>query len=91
MTFRPDATEDFLNVFKEAQPRIAAFPGCTHVELIRDIHRPEIMMTYSIWDSEDALESYRQSELFQTTWAKTKVLFNDKPKAWSLEQVNVHG
>lgn len=89
MSFRAEATNQFLGVFREAQPRIASFPGCSHVELIRDIYRPEIMMTYSIWESEAALENYRQSELFQTTWAKTKILFNDKPQAWSLEQVNM--
>jgi heme-degrading monooxygenase HmoA len=43
------------------------------------------MFTVSIWESEDDLNAYRNSELFENTWAKTKVLFNDKPEAWSLE------
>jgi hypothetical protein len=29
------------------------------------------------------LENYRNSDLFKTTWAATKALFNDKPMAFS--------
>lgn len=91
MTFKTEAVDDFMDIFRHAQPKISAFPGCNHVELIQDLQRPEVMMTYSLWDSPEALENYRHSELFQTTWAKTKVLFNDKPEAWSLEKVKTHG
>jgi heme-degrading monooxygenase HmoA len=47
-----------------------------------------MLFTLSIWDDETALEAYRQSELFQTTWAKTKVLFAEKAEAWSVEMMN---
>jgi autoinducer 2-degrading protein len=56
------------------------------VTLLRDLNDERIMMTYSIWTGPERLEAYRQSELFQQTWAKTKVLFADKPQAWSLEK-----
>ena len=32
------------------------------------------------------LENYRNSALFKNVWAKTKVLFNDKPQAWSVNK-----
>lgn len=89
MTFREDSVGTFLrDVFEHSKDRIREFPGCRHMELLRNLKRPTILFTLSIWEDESALEAYRQSELFQTTWAKTKVLFAEKAEAWSVEVVN---
>lgn len=89
MTFREEATQTFLDdVFEHSKDRIRAFPGCRHMELLRQIGQPNVLFTLSIWDNEAALEAYRQSELFQTTWARTKILFAEKAEAWSLEVIN---
>jgi heme-degrading monooxygenase HmoA len=47
-----------------------------------------VLFTFSIWDSEAALENYRQSDLFRDTWAKTKALFAEKAEAWSMVMMN---
>jgi heme-degrading monooxygenase HmoA len=85
MSFRPDAVNEFENVFQSTRNRIASFEGCRKLELHKEKNAPNIYFTVSHWESETALNNYRNSELFATTWAKTKVLFNDKPEAWSLE------
>ncbi len=85
MVFRPDQTETFLNeVFEHSKDKIRAFDGCHHMELLQDAAQPNVLFTLSIWESEAHLNAYRNSELFQTTWAKTKALFDDKPQAWSV-------
>lgn len=89
MTFQEDKIEDFLKVFNNSKQYIRAFVGCQHLELLRDKNTPNILMTYSYWNSEDDLNTYRDSELFKTTWAATKVLFADKPVAFSSESVEV--
>ncbi len=86
MTFREDACEAFLEMFHGVKQRIRAFEGCQHLELLRDTQHPHIMMTYSHWESEKALELYRNSELFQQTWKQTKTYFAAKPEAWSMYQ-----
>ena len=63
--------------------------GCQHVELLRDAAMPTIFFTLSLWDTEGSLEAYRQSELFRTTWAKTKILFADKPTAWTMTVISL--
>ena len=84
MTFREEEVDTFLNeVFEHSKNRIRAFPGCRHMELLQDLNKPNVLFTLSFWDDEAALEAYRQSELFQTTWAKTKILFAEKAEAWS--------
>ena len=70
---------------EETKSRIRTFPGCNHLELWRATKPDNIFFTYSYWDSEDALNAYRYSELFIQTWANTKPLFQDRAEAWSIE------
>lgn len=80
MTFTPGKEEEFLSIFKKAGPQIAKFPGCHGLRLLRC---DNIFFTYSLWDNEASLESYRKSELFKSTWVPTKALFHAAPEAWS--------
>ena len=87
MTFREDALPDFHAIFDRSKHQIRAFPGNRHLDLLRDPNQPSVRMTYSLWDSADALETYRRSDLFRTTWAATKVLFAEKAVAFSGEKL----
>lgn len=75
MTFRPDALPDFFEMFEGLAPQIRAFDGCHHLELWEDVRYPNILTTYSLWDDEGALDAYRHSDLFRSTWARTKRWF----------------
>ncbi len=89
MKFQPELTETFLReVFDNSKLKIRAFPGCRHMELLQHTADPNVLFTFSIWDDEAALDRYRASELFQDTWAKTKVLFAERAEAWSLDLVD---
>ena len=87
MTFRPDRLDAFLALFREARPRIAAAPGCRHLELWEDARFPNVLTTYSEWDGADALDAYRRSDLFRETWAKTTPLFAAPPVAHSQARI----
>lgn len=87
MTFQEDKVEEFLSIFQASKLKIRAFDGCEHLELLRDINFPNVFSTYSYWESENHLNTYRDSELFKSVWASTKVLFADKPIAFSSERV----
>jgi len=87
MSFKPEYIEDFKSVFDCNKAFIAASKGCRHVELLQDTNNPNIFFTFSIWENAIDLEAYRQSELFENVWEKTKVLFNDKPEAWSVKEL----
>ncbi|MDO1448739.1 putative quinol monooxygenase [Rhodocytophaga aerolata] len=88
MTFQVDQINTFIQLFEQSKYKIRQFSGCLHLELLRDSNKATIFYTYSIWTDEDALEQYRKSEFFRTTWAQTKVLFESKPEAVSLYQVS---
>lgn len=86
MTFEKDKVQEFQNLFEERKLLIRNFEGCRHLELWQSAQDDAIFFTYSMWDSEDALNHYRFSELFKDTWAKTRALFAEKPQAWSVVQ-----
>ncbi|MDZ7879698.1 MAG: antibiotic biosynthesis monooxygenase family protein [Saprospiraceae bacterium] len=88
LTFQADKTAEFMHIFDTSKDKIRAMSGCQHVELLRDENTPNVFFTLSLWDTEGSLETYRHSDLFKTTWAKTKVLFADKPAAWTTKMIS---
>jgi quinol monooxygenase YgiN len=87
MEFKPEHVQDFLRQFERVRPRIRAYTGVRSLELYRDTRFPNVFCTSSEWDSEEALETYRQSELFKGAWGEVKPWFGGKPQAFSLQQV----
>jgi quinol monooxygenase YgiN len=83
LSFEPKLVNDFLAVFENSKNHIANFPGCHGLTLLQDANYSNIYYTYSLWLNESDLEKYRNSELFETTWAATKKMFNAKPMAFS--------
>ncbi|MBC9934408.1 putative quinol monooxygenase [Chitinophaga qingshengii] len=86
MEFAPDKVNSFRELFSRQQLLIRQFPGCLHLELWEHPASGNTFFTFSKWESETALENYRQSDLFRETWAATKVLFNAKPAAWTVTE-----
>jgi len=87
MNFHPDMVVPFLELFDDSAEKIRAVPGCLSLELLQDSRYPNILSTYSLWDSEERLNAYRSSDLFLTTWRKTKMWFSAPPQAWSHESI----
>jgi quinol monooxygenase YgiN len=87
MSFEVSKIELFLENFNANKEKIRDFEGCNFLQLLRDKNNPSIFFTYSYWESEAHLEAYRNSELFKLVWAKTNILFNNKPVAWSVDSI----
>ncbi len=84
MTFIPEKVEDFLKVFNESKDYIRSYPGCIQMQLLKDIQQNNIYYTYSHWETEEALNHYRNSSRFRDIWMNTKVNFQAKAEATSL-------
>ena len=91
MTFRPEVVPAFLENFEAHKILIRNFPGCRHLELWQDENEKNIFVTYSHWESEAALNQYRDSQLFKSVWSVTKTLFSEKPQAWSTKKLQEVG
>lgn len=87
MSFAEENIPAFLENFEIIKDKIRNAPGNRLLELYQDKTNKSIFFTYSYWETEEDLENYRKSELFNTVWAFTKKLFNDKPEAWSVDKL----
>lgn len=87
MTFDVQEVANFETFVKPFLPQIRNTAGCTFLQLLRVKNTPNQLMTISHWESAEALENYRNSELFKVVWATTKLHFSDKPEAYSLESI----
>ena len=77
----------FLENFEIIKEKIRNAEGNRFLELYQDRNNACIFFTYSYWETEQDLENYRNSELFDTVWSFTKKLFNNKPEAWSVNKL----
>lgn len=84
MTFRPEEVNNFLAVFEANKKFIAASEGCRSLRLLHEKDKPHVFFTISEWDSEDHLNAYRNSALFEKVWGTTKLMFASKAEAWTL-------
>lgn len=87
LSFEDKNIQSFLEIFENSKEKIRNFKGCRLLELYNDRNYKNIFFTYSYWDSEESLNNYRQSDYFKDVWSKTKILFNDKPEAWSVNSL----
>lgn len=87
LTFKKENVASFELIFEETKQDIRNFEGCEFLELYQDQTNSEIFFTYSYWKNEASLENYRNSEFFKTVWKRTKILFDAKPEAWSVNKV----
>lgn len=87
LRFHEENIPAFLENFEEVKEKIRSFEGNQFLELYQDKNDKRIFFTYSYWESEEHLESYRNSDLFKVVWSFTKTLFSDKPEAWSVDKI----
>ena len=86
MHFTDAGVAEFLEIFNANKTAIRNFPGCSHLELLKDVNDPNTYSTLSYWDTEQSLENYRKSELFGSVWGRVKTLFAERSQAFSSEK-----
>ena len=83
---KPGSSEAFSKLFRKSEAAIVAQPGCRSLELLHATGDPDLVFTFSRWENEEALQEYRASGLFLSTWTEVKKLFSDKAEAWTLAE-----
>jgi heme-degrading monooxygenase HmoA len=85
MHFTEEGLKKFLPVFNLHKTSIRNFPGCTHLELLKDAHDPLVFTTLSYWNRASDLDAYRHSDLFKVVWSTVKPFFSKKTEAFTFE------
>lgn len=87
LTFQEGKAEEFIGIFQKTKKKIRHFRGNIFLELLRDKKDTNVFMTYSVWSTEHDLERYRESELFQETWATIKVMFAKNAEVMTMDRI----
>lgn len=87
MTIEDDRCDDFEAAFSSVRQHISDFEGCIQLRMLRGTDEPSVYTTLSTWTGKDALERYRQSDLFKKTWATVKPMFAARAVAYSYEEL----
>lgn len=87
LSFEPNQIEAFLDIFAQHALNMQEVAGCVSLQLLRDEAEPHLFFTISVWRDTHYLEQYRQSELFKNTWFKVKLMFRDRPQAWTTQMI----
>ncbi|MRT92865.1 putative quinol monooxygenase [Ancylomarina sp. 16SWW S1-10-2] len=77
---------DFKKFTEGEKKDIIAFDGCSFLEILQDINNKNLFFSYSHWESEEALNRYRDSAFFKGNWKQVKQWFAAKAEAWSLQR-----
>ncbi len=87
LTFKKENIASFGQIFEKTKHTIRNFEGCSFLELYQDRDNPMVFFTYSHWNTEGDLENYRNSDFFKKVWGETKLLFAERPEAWSVNKI----
>lgn len=83
MKFENEHCQEFIDLFWKTRPGILEFEGCRDVKLLQSESDPQILTTFSIWESTKHLDHYRFSEFFKKTWSTIKPWMIEKAEATS--------
>jgi quinol monooxygenase YgiN len=67
-------------------PTVRQWPGCTHLEVLFDENRIGRILTYSHWESVEALNEYRNSMVFRKFWAGVKPHLAKPTEAYTMRR-----
>lgn len=87
MSIKNDCFTSFEVAFDQVREAIAAFDGCLEVRMLKGLDNPGIYTTVSKWTGRKALEHYRESELFRSTWSTVKPMFSGRAHAESYREL----
>ena len=84
LTIAKEMIDKFTSIYTENGHKIQNFAGCKYLEILKDIHDQRVFFTVSKWESEEHLNTYRNSDLFKGVWQSFKPLFAAQAQAWTL-------
>ena len=87
LTMREEEVETFKAYFATVCDTIRHQEGCNLLQAWQDINNPAIFFTYSLWDSQEHLDKYRDSAFFLQFWKTVKQWFGAKAEVWSFDKI----
>jgi autoinducer 2-degrading protein len=87
LSLKEECVDLFKTYFDTVNEIIRNQPNCEKLQAWQEINQPTIFFTYSIWNSEQDLNNYRDSEFFLQFWKTVKPWFAEKAAAWTFDKI----
>ena len=89
LTLKDDASINaFQEIYRSRNPFTKGVKGCREVKVLKDVDHDDVYYTFSIWDSNEDLEAYRQSNYFAETWPMVKAQLAKRAEAFSMTEID---
>lgn len=83
LTIKEEKLAELYQVLDQHLLFIRNVDGCNHLEILKSKPPTNIVWTISIWESEEALNNYRNHPKFYPIWKALKATFAEKAEAWT--------
>ncbi len=83
--------EAHVDSFKKRIPIISIevrrVSGCMHNDIFRDKNKDNVFYSYTIWNSEEDIEKYLNSQYYKEIWNDLWDYFKIEPQAWKIDNI----
>jgi quinol monooxygenase YgiN len=86
LQFEAANAETGKQLLKNVASRVRETEGCSHLQILFDVHHSGKVFTLSQWESLAALNKYRKSEFFVNFWSNMRPLLEKEAIARSTYQ-----
>ena len=83
------AKEAFQEIYRSRNPYKNGVKGCQDVKVMKDVNEDNVYYTVSLWDRNEDLEAYRQSDYFAETWPMVKAQLSKRAEAFSMTETDI--
>ncbi|OFX61669.1 MAG: hypothetical protein A2046_04560 [Bacteroidetes bacterium GWA2_30_7] len=76
----------FKQTLKDYQPLLKKQKGCMQIDMLNDKKIKDIYYSYTIWDNEENLKKYKNSDFYKELSSKVLPLCEKEPQAWTVDE-----
>ena len=87
MVIKPEEVSSFVKHREKFTNKIRSFKGCVSHDFLKDKNVNNTFFSYSTWDSEQSIDTFRHSELFQSLKEINNRYYLKAEQAWTVENI----
>lgn len=80
-----DRQAELAAVLAESYPRVRAVSGCQGIQILQDVTDSLRYVSWSLWDTVEALEAYRAGPVYAEVWPRIRACLAERAQAQTLE------
>lgn len=84
---KPELSEEFESFVHQFKDELMSTEGCRHFDILKDKENNKQLFMFMIWQEDDFLDQFRQSDLNKLLVGKLNYFSEKEPSSWTVETV----